>query len=80
MKIILDAMDPGSLIEVAGPAKTYGDVKALDGIGFVVPQGELFGFLGPNGAGKTTTIGILMGLIRPDAGTVRIGGLDEWIA
>ena len=73
-------MDAGSLIEVAGSAKTFGDVRALDGIDFAVPQGELFGFLGPNGAGKTTTIGILTGLVRPDEGTVRIGGLDKWIA
>jgi ABC-2 type transport system ATP-binding protein len=57
-------------------AKRFGKVQAIDGISLVVRQGELFGFLGPNGAGKTTTINMLTGLARPDAGTVRIGGID----
>jgi ABC-2 type transport system ATP-binding protein len=57
-------------------AKRFGKVQAVDGISFSVAQGELFGFLGPNGAGKTTTINMLTGLARPDAGRVRIGGID----
>ncbi|MCG6905813.1 MAG: ABC transporter ATP-binding protein [Desulfobacteraceae bacterium] len=57
-------------------AKRFGKVQAVDGISFSIAQGELFGFLGPNGAGKTTTINMLTGLARPDAGTVRIGGID----
>jgi ABC-2 type transport system ATP-binding protein len=65
-----------ALIEVAGLRKQFETVTALDGIDFEVYQGELFGFLGPNGAGKTTTINILTGLARPDAGEIRIGGLD----
>jgi ABC-2 type transport system ATP-binding protein len=65
-----------SLIEVSALTKRFGDVTAVDGISFAIPQGELFGFLGPNGAGKTTTINILTGLARPDAGEIRIGGLD----
>jgi len=65
-----------AIIEVAGLTKRYGDVIAVDGISFDVGQGELFGFLGPNGAGKTTTINLLTGLARPDAGTIRIGGID----
>ena len=65
-----------TLIEVKNLSKQFDTVKALDGIGFDVFQGELFGFLGPNGAGKTTTINILTGLARPDAGEIRIGGLD----
>jgi ABC-2 type transport system ATP-binding protein len=65
-----------ALIEVAGLRKQFENVTALDGIDFEVYPGELFGFLGPNGAGKTTTINILTGLARPDAGKIRIGGLD----
>jgi ABC-2 type transport system ATP-binding protein len=64
------------IIEVAELTKRFGDVTAVDRISFVVGQGELFGFLGPNGAGKTTTINMLIGLARPDSGSIRIGGLD----
>ncbi|MBM4018347.1 MAG: ABC transporter ATP-binding protein [Planctomycetes bacterium] len=63
-------------IEVRGLAKRFGDVAAVAGIDFEVRRGELFGFLGPNGAGKTTTINLLTGLARPDAGSVRIAGID----
>jgi len=62
--------------EVSGLTKHYGEVLAVDDISFQVSQGELFGFLGPNGAGKTTTINMLTGLARPDAGTIRISGID----
>ena len=65
-----------AVIEVVGLRKRYADVQAISGIDFTVTRGELFGFLGPNGAGKTTTIGILTGLVRPDAGTVRVAGID----
>ncbi|MFU8795735.1 MAG: ATP-binding cassette domain-containing protein [Dehalococcoidia bacterium] len=65
-----------AIIEVAGLTKRYGEVLAVDGISFDVSEGELFGFLGPNGAGKATTITLLTGLARPDAGTIRIGGID----
>ncbi len=64
------------LIEVSDLTKTFGPVTAVDGIAFHVLRGEIFGFLGPNGAGKTTTINMLTGLARPDAGTIRIAGLD----
>ena len=58
----------GSLaIEVSDLRKSFGPVKAVDGISFSVQRGELFGFLGPNGAGKTTTINMLTGLARPDS-------------
>jgi ABC-2 type transport system ATP-binding protein len=57
-------------------AKRFGNVTAVESVTFNVRQGELFGFLGPNGAGKTTTINILTGLARPDAGAIRIGGID----
>jgi ABC-2 type transport system ATP-binding protein len=55
-------------------AKTYGQTPALKGVSFDVPAGEIFGLLGPNGAGKSTLIRILMDIIRPDSGTVRVFG------
>jgi len=63
-------------IEVQGLSKRFDTVQAVDGVDFDVGPGELFGFLGPNGAGKTTTINMLIGLARPDAGTIRIAGID----
>ena len=62
--------------EVSHLTKRFGDVVAVNDIGFSVRQGELFGFLGPNGAGKTTTINMLTGLARLDTGTINIGGID----
>ncbi|AGB37846.1 ABC transporter ATP-binding protein [Natronococcus occultus] len=56
--------------------KRYGDVAANDGISFDVESGEIFGYLGPNGAGKTTTIRLLLGLIKPTAGTAEVLGAD----
>ena len=58
--------------------KTYGRTRALDGLQLDVQTGEVHGFLGPNGAGKSTTIRILLGLLRADAGTVRLLGGDPW--
>jgi ABC-2 type transport system ATP-binding protein len=55
--------------------KRFGDFVAVDGIDFDVRQGEIFGFLGPNGAGKTTTIRMMLGLLKPSAGTVSILGV-----
>jgi ABC-2 type transport system ATP-binding protein len=63
-------------IYVEGLTKSFENVDAVKCISFSVKQGELFGFLGPNGAGKTTTINILTGLARPDAGKIRIAGID----
>jgi ABC-2 type transport system ATP-binding protein len=65
-------------IEVTGLSKQYGAVQAVDGLSLTVEQGEVFGLLGPNGAGKTTTVEILEGYRRPDAGVVRVLGLDPW--
>jgi len=65
-------------IEVKELKKSYGSLKAVDGISFTVNQGEVFGLLGPNGAGKTTTIEIMEGLRERDSGEVRILGLDPW--
>lgn len=56
--------------------KYYGPVKAVDGIGFTVGRGEVFGMLGPNGAGKTTTVETIIGLTKRDGGEVRVLGLD----
>jgi len=63
-------------IEVSTLNKSFGEVKAVDGVSFDVYEGELFGFLGPNGAGKTTTINMLTGLARPDSGRLMVGGID----
>jgi len=67
---------PDPIIEVEGLAKRFDDVQAVADVDFEVRTGEVFGFLGPNGAGKTTTINMLIGLARPDAGTIRIAGID----
>lgn len=63
-------------IVVAGLAKTYGDVQAVAGIDFTVPQGSVTALLGGNGAGKTTTIAMLLGLLRPSGGTITVLGTD----
>ncbi len=65
-----------SLIDVSNLRKKFAEVEALRGITFGVGAGEIYGLLGPNGAGKSTTIGILCGLVRPDAGTARLNGID----
>jgi ABC-2 type transport system ATP-binding protein len=64
------------VIRFEGLQKTYGTLTAVAGLDFVVEQGCVFGFLGRNGAGKTTTIRMIMGLLEPSAGTVRLGGHD----
>ncbi|MEV0236421.1 ABC transporter ATP-binding protein [Nonomuraea sp. NPDC050786] len=65
-------------ITMAGVVKSFGPTRALNGLDLVVRVGEVHGFLGPNGAGKSTTIRILLGLMRPDAGTARLLGGDPW--
>jgi ABC-2 type transport system ATP-binding protein len=64
------------MIHVRDLVKTFGDIKAVDGISFEVQPGEIFAFLGPNGAGKTTTIQMLTTLQRPTSGTMSVDGLD----
>jgi ABC-2 type transport system ATP-binding protein len=64
------------MIHVENLVKTFGEVKAVDGVSFDVATGEIFAFLGPNGAGKTTTIQMLTTLQRPTAGTMKLDGLD----
>ncbi len=64
------------MLEIRGLTKRFGDLTAVDGLDLVVPPGEIFGFLGPNGAGKTTTVKLITGLLKPDAGFVRVAGFD----
>lgn len=66
----------GHVIQTQGLSKAYRDVKVLDGLNLQVPRNSIFGFLGPNGAGKSTTIKLLLGLIRPSAGSAAVFGHD----
>jgi ABC-2 type transport system ATP-binding protein len=66
----------GPILSVTELRKTYGSVAAVDGISFHVSPGEIVGLLGPNGAGKTTTINMILGVLAPTSGTVRVDGLD----
>lgn len=67
---------PPAIVEAVGLAKRYGNAIALADLDLTIRPGEIYGLLGPNGAGKTTTLGLLLGLVRPSAGQVRIEGLD----
>src|SRR5262249_56174958 len=64
-----------SEVEVRGLRKAFGRVTAVRGMSFTGPAGKVTGFLGPNGSGKTTTLRVVLGLVRPDAGTALIGGV-----
>lgn len=66
------------VVETTGLVKTFGHVRALDGLDLSVAEGEVHGFLGPNGSGKSTTIRILLGLVRKSAGSASISGRDPW--
>jgi ABC-2 type transport system ATP-binding protein len=78
------SIDSGSKAGVAvraeGLRKSYGSTMAVDGVSLEIPAGRIFGLLGPNGAGKSTTIGMLSGLLLPDAGRVEIAGGDPALA
>lgn len=63
-------------IEVRGLARSFGHVRAVDGLDLDVPQGKVFGYLGPNGAGKTTTLHMLLGILPADAGSAHVLGMD----
>ncbi len=69
---------PAPAIEIRDLHKSFGDVRALDGLDLTVAAGEVAGFLGPNGAGKSTTIRVLLGLLRAESGEVRLLGGDPW--
>lgn len=64
------------MIEVKALVKTYGAIRAVDGVTFSVRRGDILGFLGPNGAGKSTTMKMITGFLRPDAGTAVVDGVD----
>ncbi|MEZ0068983.1 ABC-2 type transport system ATP-binding protein [Streptacidiphilus sp. MAP12-20] len=63
-------------ISAEGLVKTFGDVRALDGVDLDVPEGTVLGLLGPNGAGKTTTVRVLTTLLKPDSGRATVAGVD----
>ena len=67
-------------VEVRGLVKRYGDLVAVDAVDLTVERGDVFGYLGPNGAGKTTSLRMMLGLIRPTAGTVRVFGRDPGVS
>ena len=67
-------------IEVRGLTKRYGEIVAVDGVDLTIERGDVFGYLGPNGAGKTTSLRMMLGLIRPSAGSVRLFGRDPQIS
>ncbi|MEN2745987.1 ABC transporter ATP-binding protein [Sinomonas halotolerans] len=68
----------GTAVSITGLVKTFGRLRALDGLDLDVREGEVLGFLGPNGAGKSTTLRVLLGLLRADSGHVEILGGNPW--
>jgi sodium transport system ATP-binding protein len=64
------------MIEIEGISKTFGTVRALDGVGFAANDGRITGLLGPNGAGKSTCLRILSTVLEADSGSARVGGID----
>ena len=74
---VLPSTLPAEAITIRGLVKKFGETRAVDGIDLTVPSGSFYGLVGPNGAGKTTTLSIIAGLLRPDAGTVEISGIDQ---
>ncbi|HMM97238.1 ABC transporter ATP-binding protein [Phycicoccus sp.] len=71
-------MSTDDVIRIEGLVKEFGGFRALDGLDLAVRPGEVHGFLGPNGAGKSTTIRVLLGLVRADAGRIRLLDGDPW--
>lgn len=69
-------MNTQPILEAESLRKKYQDAEAVSGVSFVVRHGEIVGLLGPNGAGKTTIINMLLGVLKPNSGTIRIGGKD----
>ena len=64
------------MIQLEGVSKSFGSVRALDGISFAVPDAQITGLLGPNGAGKTTALRVVYGVLRPDSGVASVDGID----
>ena len=69
-------MPAHNTLSVQNLAKSYGNLRAVAGISFDVRRNEIVGLLGPNGAGKTTAINMILGILEPDEGAIRIEGLD----
>ncbi len=69
---------PEIAVELRGISKSFGNKVAVDSLDLVVPRGTFFGVVGPNGAGKSTTLKMACGLLRPDAGSALVDGLDVW--
>ena len=67
-----------TIVQADGLVKTFGKVKALDGVHLEIGAGEVYGFIGPNGAGKSTAIRTLLGVLKPDSGTAHLFGRDAW--
>ncbi len=72
------AAGPGAAVELRGLVKRFGATVAVAGLDLDIPAGSFYGVVGPNGAGKTTTLSMATGLLVPDAGSVRIHGVDVW--
>ena len=69
-------METRYAVEVDGVVKSFGELRALDGVSLRIREGEIYGLLGPNGSGKTTLIRSLVGLVAPEAGSIRVLGHD----
>src|SRR5436305_13000528 len=67
-------------VEVRGLSKRYGEIVAVDDVDLTVNPGDVYGYLGPNGAGKTTSVRMMLGLIRPTAGWVKLFGRDPQLS
>ena len=70
-------MEQRYAVEADGIVKSFGGLRALDGVSLRIREGEIYGLLGPNGSGKTTLIRALLGLVRPDGGTVTVLGTQQ---
>jgi ABC-2 type transport system ATP-binding protein len=73
---VTDAVPPAALVRVEGLSRRFGVVPAVESVSFDVRRGEMFGLIGPDGAGKTTTLRAILGLLKPDAGSLRTCSLD----
>ncbi|HEY9206197.1 MAG TPA: ABC transporter ATP-binding protein [Candidatus Methanoperedens sp.] len=69
-------MENSHVLEINSVSKYFGSLKALDNVNLAVGRGEVFGLLGPNGSGKSTLMKMILGLMKPDAGTIKVDGID----
>ncbi|HEY4269936.1 MAG TPA: ATP-binding cassette domain-containing protein, partial [Galbitalea sp.] len=67
-----------TVLSIQGLVKRFGETIAVAGVDLAVEAGSFYGIVGPNGAGKTTTLSMIAGLLRPDAGTITVHGIDVW--